>query len=375
MKKFLLMFLVAINIFAVEGLENNFGSLLRVGITKYQGNVVSFKNDTGSYKVIADGQEFINEKGNISTFYINKGKIVYGNNSYTNIIIEKIDENGIFAVSNNAKTYARFRGNFDLIISNGRVLPINRVYAEEYLYSVVPSEIGSSFPNEAIKAQAVAARTYLYFNLSGTKPGGIDLWDNINSQMYLGYDRENSKINTLVNETFNEILTYNGKVIQAFFHSTSGGKTASNENVWPSGKPIPYLRSVDDSDNGTISPKNNWVIEISKNQLSKLAGFSVNNLNILEIGEGRVRYLELVGDKIKKITGEELRKIIGVTKLFSTMFTVEDQGDKFIFTGNGFGHGLGMPQYSAYTMAQKGKSYLDILTYYYTGVTLTKVKE
>ncbi len=375
MKKMILMLLFVVNLFAIEGLEDNFGSLLKIGITRFQGKAVSFRNETGAYSIIADGKEFINEKGNVVTFYISNGKIAYENNIYQNISLEKIDPQGIFSVSKNGKTYGRYRGNFELKIVSGNIMPINRVYAEEYLYSVVPSEIGNNFPDEAIKAQAVAARTYLYFNLGGAKYSYCDMLDNISSQMYLGYDREVAKINKLVNETFNEILVYNGKVIHAFFHSTSGGKTASNENVWPAGKPIPYLRSVDDSENGTISPRHSWILELTKNEFNKLAGFEVDKIDILEVGEGRVKYLELVGKIKKKITGEELRRIIGVTKLNSTLFTLSETEDKYIFTGNGFGHGLGMPQYSAYTMAEKGKSYIDILTYYYTGVKLTKVKE
>ncbi len=375
MKKMILMLLFVVNLFAIEGLEDNFGSLLKIGITRFQGKAVSFRNETGAYSIIADGKEFINEKGNVVTFYISNGKIAYENNIYQNISLEKIDPQGIFSVSKDGKTHGRYRGNFELKIVSGNIMPINRVYAEEYLYSVVPSEIGNNFPDEAIKAQAVAARTYLYFNLGGAKYSYCDMLDNISSQMYLGYDREVAKINKLVNETFNEILVYNGKVIHAFFHSTSGGKTASNENVWPAGKPIPYLRSVDDSENGTISPRHSWILELTKNEFNKLAGFEVDKIDILEVGEGRVKYLELVGKIKKKITGEELRRIIGVTKLNSTLFTLSETEDKYIFTGNGFGHGLGMPQYSAYTMAEKGKSYIDILTYYYTGVKLTKVKE
>lgn len=375
MKKMILMLLFVVNLFAMEGLEDNFGSLLKIGITRFQGKAVSFRNETAAYSIIADGKEFINEKGNVVTFYISNGNIAYENNIYQNISLEKIDPQGIFSVSKDGKTYGRYRGNFDLKIVGGNIMPINKVYAEEYLYSVVPSEIGNNFPDEAIKAQAVAARTYLYYNLGGNKYSYADMLDNISSQMYIGYDREVAKINKLVNETFNEILVYNGKIIQAFFHSTSGGKTASNEDVWPSGKPIPYLRSVDDSENGTISPRHSWILELTKNEFNKLAGFEVEKIDILEVGEGRVKYLELVGKIKKKITGEELRRIIGVTKLNSTMFTLSETEEKYIFTGNGFGHGLGMPQYSAYTMAEKGKSYIDILTYYYTGVKLTKVKE
>ena len=191
--------------------------------------------------------------------------------------------------------------------------------------------------------------------------------------MYLGYDRESSNINRLVNETFNEVLVYDGKPIEALFHSTSGGKTASNEDVWPSGKPIPYLRGVDDTGNGTISPRENWVLEVTKSELNNIAGFIIKDINILETGNDRVKYIELIGtSKKKKYTGEELRRALGVNRLNSTMFIIEEKENSFIFTGSGFGHGLGMPQYSAYTMAESGKNYKEILLYYYSGVKLIK---
>lgn len=374
-KKLILMVLMSFSLLAVDNLEENFGPLIKIGVYRFQDSKIYIKSDNGSFKIIADSNEFIVNQNEVAAFYINKGRVAYGNFIYNNVTIEKNDANTLLALSKNGSSFGRYRGNFDLIIIDKKILPINKIYAEEYLYSVVPSEIGNNFPDEAIKAQSVAARTYLFFGLSNQKYSYCDLLDNVNSQMYLGYDKENSRINSLINETFNEILTYNGKVIQALFHSTSGGKTASNESVWPSGKPIPYLRSVNDSDNGKISPKQNWTLVVGKNELNNLVGYKVNDINILETDNDRVKYLELTGEKIQKLTGEGLRKILGVNKLNSTMFTVKDDGDNFIFEGSGFGHGLGMPQYSAYTMAQNGKKYIDILNYYYTGVKLSKVKE
>lgn len=374
MKKILFMLLLTVSIFS-ESLENDFGPLLKVGITRFQGTKVYIKSDNGSFLIKTDDKVVLVQPGVVYEFCLNKGEIAFDGSSYKTISLEKIESNTLMALSTNKYTYGRYRGEFDLKVINNKILPINKVYAEEYLYSVVPSEIGNSFPDEAIKAQAVAARSYLYFGMTDYKYSYCDLLDNVNSQMYLGYDKENSKINNLVNETYDEILVYNGKVIQALFHSTSGGKTASNEDVWPSGKPIPYLRAVDDSDNGQISPKQNWILEVTKTELSKIAGFAVDTLNILETGQGRVKYIELLGSLKKKMTGEELRRALGVNRLNSTLFTIKESEDKVIFEGNGYGHGLGLPQYSAYTMAQKGKNYIDILTYYYTGVQLKKVKE
>ncbi|MBN1468081.1 MAG: SpoIID/LytB domain-containing protein [Fusobacteriaceae bacterium] len=372
-KKIIIMFFLALNLMAYGEFEDSFGPLLKVGITKFQNSKIYLKAYNGDFIISADNENFIVREGEIAIFYTSKGKLAYGDYAYNKIRITRLLPNVLLGLSKNNSSFSKYRGDFELKIVNSKIMPINNIYAEEYLYSVVPSEIGNSFPDEAIKAQSVAARSYLYYNLGTSKYSYCDLLDNVNSQMYLGYDRESSNINRLVNETFNEVLVYDGKPIEALFHSTSGGKTASNEDVWPSGKPIPYLRGVDDTGNGTISPRENWVLEVTKSELNNIAGFIIKDINILETGNDRVKYIELIGtSKKKKYTGEELRRALGVNRLNSTMFTIEEKENSFIFTGSGFGHGLGMPQYSAYTMAESGKNYKEILLYYYSGVKLIK---
>lgn len=373
MKKFLSVFIIILfNVFGNGELNDSFGPLLKIGITRFQSNKIFIKNENGVYSIGLDDKELVMEDKQIVSFQMNNGKICFEGNSYNEIPLKKIDPNTIFSISKDGKNFSRFRGEFLLKPIGNLIVPVNKIYAEEYLYSVVPSEIGTSFPDEAIKAQSVAARTYLYYNLNNSKFGYCDLVDNVNSQMYLGYDKESKKINDLVNQTYNEVLTYEGKAILALFHSTSGGKTASNEDVWPTGKPIPYLRSVNDEGNGTVSPKQNWSLRVSKDSLEEKVGFRVESLNLLSVVEGRVKSLELLGSFKKTVTGEELRRLLGVNNLNSTMFSVRDEGDSFVFEGSGFGHGLGLPQYSAYTMANNGKDYKYILNYYYTGVQLKK---
>ncbi len=353
---------------------DTFGPVLEIGVTRFRGKELFVKSENGSYKLILDGKEVEVQRGKVSKIAHKNSKFIYKDTEYSKIEIRKADIFALLALSKDGKRYSRYRGEFLLKSINFQIMPINLVQAEEYLYSVVPSEIGYNFEPEAIKAQAIAARSYLYHSLLSKKYNYCDLLDTVDSQVYLGFDRENGKITELVNETANLIMVYNGEAINALFHSTSGGRTANNEDVWPNGTPLPYIRSVVDKGNGDESPRQTWEFTISKKDLSKKIGFTVNKIEIVERVDGRVKYIMLRGsNKSKKVTGNEFRSILGYNKLFSTMFSVKDIGSSFYFKGNGSGHGLGMPQWSANGMAKKGKKYEEILKYYYSGVDIEKI--
>ncbi len=289
------------------------------------------------------------------------------------IRVFKGEFDAVVMLSSDGKTYSPYRGDMEFIPYNGRVLPVNSIQSEEYIYSVVPSEIGHYFPTEAIKAQVLAARTYLYYNLANYKYEEFDLLDNVNSQMYLGRERENEKINTLVNETVGEIIVHEGKPINALYYSTSGGRTANNEDVW-GGAPVPYLRGKKDSASEAKSPRLNWNVSISKKDLSQKAGFRVERIRVIKVASNRVHTLELIGSQRKRISGNELRRIVGYNKLHSTQFRVTDKGSTFSFKGKGSGHGVGMSQYGAYGLANAGNSYDRIVKHYYKGVQIKKLK-
>ncbi|MCK5779404.1 MAG: SpoIID/LytB domain-containing protein, partial [Psychrilyobacter sp.] len=265
------------------------------------------------------------------------------------------------------------RGDFEFIVYKGNVLPINSVQSEDYIYSVVPSEIGHYFPKEAIKAQTLAARSYLYYGLRFSKYEDFDLYDNVNSQMYLGMDRENKNMNTTIDTTRGEVILYKEKPINALYYSASGGITANSEDVWP-GVKSPYLRSVNDKGNESRSSKLNWEIKISKNEISKKFGFRVTKIKVLETGSKRVKKIHVSGAKTLTLSGDKFRGTIGYAKLYSTQFKIRSSGNYFILTGHGFGHGVGMSQYGAYGLSEKGKTYIEILKHYYTGVEIKKYK-
>jgi SpoIID/LytB domain protein len=149
----------------------------------------------------------------------------------------------------------RYRGAIQVDVVGGRLRAINVVGLEQYLYGVVPSEVPDDWPAEALKAQAVAARSYA---MSTRKLGGaFDLFPDVRSQVYRGIDEEEATTNDAVDETAGEVVMYQGRVARTYFHSSSGGRTASAPDVWPDSGNVPYLVSVDDPYD-TLSPHHNW---------------------------------------------------------------------------------------------------------------------
>ena len=172
-----------------------------------------------------------------------------------------------------------YRGKIALkIIDEFKLLTINYVELENYQYGVVPNEIPSSWGMESLKAQALAARTYAVYNIAPRQL--YDMEDNQNSQVYMGYDYEKSSTNRAVDETEGEMIYYDGELIQAFYHSTSGGSTENSENVWY--EELPYLRGVDDkfSDNSG-SPHTTWQTTYYKEDIIRLLNLADNDVDEL----------------------------------------------------------------------------------------------
>jgi len=377
MRKIIMLFTIVF----LKTVSFSFGSFvqedLRVALNKFSGKKVFFKAQKGSLFVeIGDGLEKVTievPEGQVKTVTMNNSYLSFEGEKSNIIRVYQGEFDSVFSISRNGENFSPYRGDLELIIYEKQIMPVNSVQSEEYLYSVVPSEIGSYFPEEAIKAQILAARTYLYHNIQNYKYKEFDLMDNVNSQMYLGMERENSKINKLVDNTVGEIIVFGGKPINALYHSTSGGITANNEDVW-GGNPVPYLRSRDDRNNEEKSPRKKWTTSITKAELSKSAGFAVKKIKVLSMNNGRVITLRLIGKDKKTVTGNEFRRMVGYNKIYSTQFKIKDAGENFVFFGKGSGHGVGMSQYGAYGLAVKGKKYREIIFYYYTGVEIKTLK-
>lgn len=257
---------------------------------------------------------------------------------------------------------------------------IEKVPLEEYVSGVLAGEMPVSFELEALKAQALAARSYVMKKIEQNQNNEYDVVDTVSNQVYLSenelkekwkdtYPQKMSKIKTAVTETKGEYLTYQNEVIEAFFFSTSTGKTENVEEVFVS--VLPYLRSVDSSWDAEVSP----VFEES-NEFSLADFYSKLNLpyqeqldvNIIKTtSTGRIKELTLNGN---------LRKASDVSsklKLRSTYFTIEQIGSNVKITTKGFGHGVGMSQYGAQAMAKKGYTYDQIVKHYYQDVEISKI--
>jgi stage II sporulation protein D len=273
----------------------------------------------------------------------------------------------------------KYRGTFLVTEKDGQLLVINKVKLNEYLYGVLPSEVSSSWPIEILKAQAVAARSFALYNRMNNKIEQYDLDSNTMSQVYKGMGIEDKRANDAIDETENEVLTKDGQVIQAFFHANSGGKTASSEEVW--GGKFDYLKSVDDEYCGK-GQHYKWELKVDRTRLSDI--LSKNKLKVGEIyqilitdrtGSGRVKTMKIYGsDGTAEVQGKDFRAYAGVDNIKSTNFIVEVKGDKYVFEGLGWGHGVGMSQEGGKGMAEAGRGYKDILTHFYQGAEIKKAK-
>jgi stage II sporulation protein D len=326
---------------------------------------------------------------------------------------------------------ARYRGKGEARINlAGSLAGINVLSVEDYLYGVVPRELGPvAFPEvEAQKAQAIAARTYAIAGLGKRGSDGYDLRATTDDQVYGGYSAEHPVSTAAVDATRGVVATYNGALISALYSSTSGGHTADNEEAFNSA-PVAYLRGVPDAERGNAfehvpslavfranaNPMSlraakegdfesdwarlhrwtyDWTMSEISDVISSYAGLPVGRvlaINVLERGpSGRVQRIEYVTEagtftSMKDQIRASLKYIgaTGPANLPSTLFFIEpilEKGSQnpnsdaalagFRVYGGGFGHGVGLSQTGAVGMAQKGHSYDEILHHYYQGIEL-----
>lgn len=256
--------------------------------------------------------------------------------------------------------------------SNGSVITLSMT---DYLIGVVGAEMPASFPLEALKAQAVVARTYALKRISNSQK----LTDTVSTQAYKdnnqlkamwqgNFDTYYNKIKLAVTSTNNITIKYNGTYIDAVYHSTSNGRTEDAVHVW--GNSVPYLKSVESSwDRNASSYLRTEEKELSV--LLTLLGIDLSDESSIEIisrnNSGRVSSVK-IGNK--NYSGVELRNLLG---LRSADFDLEVQNNKVIITTRGYGHGVGMSQYGAKGMAENGYNYQQILRHYYQGISLSTI--
>lgn len=268
---------------------------------------------------------------------------------------------------------------------------IEELPLDTYLLGVVSAEMPANFEQEALNAQALVARTYTIYSIvhNNGKHGDADICDDSGCcQAWISKEdrmarwdeaeRENNwrKIEIAVNTTAGKIITYNGEVIDAFFHSNSGGTTEAPVNVW-GGTNYPYLQSVETAGEDAYSQYSSEVVitkeELKNKILEKHADFSIDYsqsdcIQILEYTEsGRVKTIK-IGNL--NLSGVEVRTLLG---LRSANFEVSIDGDNIKFSVKGYGHGVGMSQTGADSMAKQGSNYEEIVKHFYTGVEIMEM--
>jgi stage II sporulation protein D len=268
---------------------------------------------------------------------------------------------------------------------------IEEIDLDTYLYGVVSSEMPASFEMEALKAQAIVARTYTIYKIknNSNKHEGANICDDSTCcQAWISKEdrfekweessRESNwnKIVEAVNSTQGKIITYENEPINAFFHSNSGGTTESTINVW-GGTNYPYLQSVATSGEDAYTQyysevtitKQTFIDKIKENHSDFEIDFSKENcIEVLEYTEGnRVKTIQ-IGNL--QLSGVEVRTILG---LKSANFSITIDGENIKFEVIGYGHGVGMSQTGADSMAKSGSNYEEIIKHFYTGVEISNL--
>jgi SpoIID/LytB domain protein len=395
---------------------------LQVALSKFLGDQQSISlGVTGTYNIEGTSTQLTSDK-----------KYTVKVESGTNLSL--LDENSIVATGETIKispvnegnraliNNRPYYGSFDFTIEKQLyVRPINKIDMEEYLKSVVPHEMNAVSSVEALKAQAIAARTYAYLYKNKT------INDSTFAQVYGGAVKLHENSNQAVEETVGEMLLYNGRPIEAVYSASNGGMTESNSNVWI-GTQLPYLPvQKDESDtlekwNITIQkqqinisgldlsmPDTWWnnTIEVDKTFAENIKAWlndngyankqmkivSISNLNFYNLtSSGRVKHADLsvqffvkdlVDDSgnlvlqtvdINKEEAKTIREFVGNSVMRSTLIVEQKETDSvYSISGSGYGHGVGMSQNGADKRAKDGDSYKDILAFYYPGTTIAKI--
>ena len=303
-----------------------------------------------------------------------------------------------------------YRGNVVFKPYNGKITVINEIMVDDYLCGVVAGEMPASWPFEALKAQAVAARCFAFDNLGKHSSYGFDLCATTNCQVYGGVASEKESTNRAVAETAGIVAVADGKIINALYTSSNGGYAEASENVW--GGKVSYFQTFkDDYEKTDEISRAVWKVELTPEEIKAELldnGVDIGDIIGMEIvntsESGRVLEVKITGTTgTKSYTKSYARTFLGLRSQLYTITppynaalnclsangqqtvsgdyyvltangiqkrTTGSGNGKYIITGRGYGHGVGMSQWGAYYMAQQGLNYVDILTYYYKGVQI-----
>ncbi|MCC6278431.1 MAG: SpoIID/LytB domain-containing protein [Oligoflexia bacterium] len=259
-----------------------------------------------------------------------------------------------------------------------RLEAIVLISLEKYVMGVLEGEMPTSWPIEALKAQAVAARSYVLAQMQSRLMSGYDVESTTVDQVYRHPELHPNleKLKTAVESTKGMVLSKSGKVLKAYYHSACGGHTERSSDVWGGSDSVDLQSVADPFCKG--NPSDHWELKVSKLEFQslypELNGTSPSDLALRVVtrtGSGRVALLAVTSrSTANMITGNDLRSKLGYGKLRSTFFTVQNSGEFIVFRGHGFGHGSGLCQWGARKQALSGKDFRKILKYYYPQAVL-----
>ena len=379
--KFYLILIIIFCVFQNQSLSAAREPLIRVLISKNRN--LRIRSDK-SIPLIIKGQKFSNKKikgltvkkeNNRTSLFFDKNKQkIYDLKNKVKFVVKSSDGRGIWVGQK------RYSGILNLLVLDSEILVINILGIEKYLSSVVGSEMPAKWPLEALKAQAIASRTY------ALKQKGNPIYDidsTQKNQVYNGLESRTYKTARAVRSTRSLVLTYKNKLINALFHSSSGGMTENSQDVWKN--EYPYLSSVRDFDRN--NPKLQWKKKFSSGELQKLFPEigGIKKIEILNItNTGRVKNVKIFGKYgSDQISGVDIRKRMNLKSTFMRFKFIEDKKyisdndnsnipieKTLIVFGQGSGHGVGMSQWGARYMASKGQKAERILKHFYKGVRI-----
>lgn len=353
---------------AVDGFRD--GEVIRVLIIK----------NADHLELRSGGKITIRNSGSSQVLFEGNGPVVFTRNKGSLFLNGMKSERLKYRAETSGETISvgnsRFRGSILVALEPDGLQAINQVSIEAYLYGIISREMPSNWASNALKAQAVASRTYALYIKSKNRLMPYDVEATTESQVYGGFDAETRSTNAAVDATRGQVLTRHHQLIIPYFHSNSAGHTEEARWVWQ--VDLPYLKGITDPFSLDI-PNGNWQYRLTYSAASTVlnqAGLNVGAIKSIKPNSytpsGRVFDVELESPNGKIIiSANHFRCLLDAKQIRSTFFKIVPQPGGVLLEGKGHGHGVGMSQWGANQMAASGHSYQGILKFYYSGIELT----
>lgn len=289
------------------------------------------------------------------------------------------EREGGFSLSPQGTASRRYQGALVVTAEGTSLRLVHPIDLESYVAAVVSREYGLD-DVEGNKAMAVVARTYVLNRIASQRNAPFDVTDNIATQVFHGVENLHPRAVEATRQTAGQVLYFQDLLASTTYFASSGGHTANSEDVWR-GTAVPYLRAQPDPFD-SVSPHSSWTTRLPRNEVlqalsrhyrTQVSGFVVADDRTPDGRNVRVRLLRS-GQAALEVPATEFRTVLsarfGATSIRSTRFQAVREGETYIFTGSGFGHGVGLSQWGAHGQARAGRSYTDILAFYYPGTRL-----